>query len=214
MAKLICQWHLSRFRPLCVADSPKVTMQVPWALRRCLVVVLLALLAVGFAPPGAASGSQFGQSSESIGFTYDTPGSFACYVDTAAGLRSENVSTSRAAGRRSGAATGRFYDSTSLFVAPSGLGGLGDDFTRALDDIDNAVPRPNVRNPKPFTNDGRGGTTRLPELDTSSNPITYVEHTVNPRPPGGSLDGSRIVTGTDGSVWATTDHFQTWTRVR
>jgi hypothetical protein len=100
------------------------------------------------------------------------------------------------------------------FFATNTASGLGDDFVRALDDIDNGVPRPNVRNPKPFGNDGRGGTTRLPGVDSSGNPISYVEHTVNPRPPGGSLDGSRIVTGSDGSVWAATDHFNTWTRVR
>ena len=99
-------------------------------------------------------------------------------------------------------------------VATNTARGLGDDFARALDDIDNGVPRPNVRNPKPFGNDGRGGTTRLPGADSSGNPISYVEHTVNPRPPGGSLDGSRIVTGNDGSVWATTDHFTTWVQVR
>ena len=130
MSKLICHRHLSRFRPPCVADSPRVTMQVPWAVRRCLAVVLLTLLAFGFAPPGATSASQVGQSSELVGFTYDTLGSFAYYVDTAAGLRSESVSTSRAAGRRSGAATGRFYDSTADLVGPRpriSLGRFADD---------------------------------------------------------------------------------------
>ena len=99
-------------------------------------------------------------------------------------------------------------------VATEAAGGLGDDFTRALDDVDNGLPRPNVRNPKPFANAGRGGTARLPDADGAGNPVSYVEHTVNPRPPGGSLDGSRIVVGSDGSVWATTDHFGTWTQVR
>lgn len=99
-------------------------------------------------------------------------------------------------------------------VATNTAKGLGDDFTRALDDIDNGLPRPNVRNPKPFANDGRGGTTRLPVADGAGNPVSYVEHTVSPRPPGGSLDGSRIVVGSDGTVWATTDHFGTWTQVR
>ena len=98
--------------------------------------------------------------------------------------------------------------------AAKGVSALGDDFARALDDIEAGRPRPNVRNPKPFANDGRGGTPRLPEADAAGNPIAYTEHTVNPRPPGGSLDGSRIVTGTDGSAWATTDHFQTWTQIR
>lgn len=91
---------------------------------------------------------------------------------------------------------------------------LGDDFVKALDDIDSGAARPNVRNPKPFTNDGRGGTTRLPGNDAGGSPVIYTEHTVNARPPGGTLDGKRIVTGSDGSVWATSNHFETWTRVR
>ncbi|MCP4305634.1 MAG: hypothetical protein GY788_12285 [bacterium] len=98
--------------------------------------------------------------------------------------------------------------------ATNELGGLGDDFGRALDEIDAGVSRPNVRNPNPFPNDGRGGTARLPDADSQGSLITYTEHTVNPRPPGGSLDGRRIVTGSDGSVWATTDHFETWSQVR
>lgn len=99
-------------------------------------------------------------------------------------------------------------------IATNTASSLGDDFTRALDDIDNGVPRPNVRDPKPFGNDGRGGTTRLPDADGAGNPISYTENTVKPRPPGGTLDGSRIVVGSDGSVWATTDHFTTWVQVR
>jgi RHS repeat-associated protein len=92
--------------------------------------------------------------------------------------------------------------------------GLGDDFAKALDDIAGGKPRPNVRNPKPFTNDGRGGTPKLPTKDGAGNPVDYTEHTVNPRPPGGKLDGNRIVTGSDGSVWATKDHFKTWTQIK
>jgi RHS repeat-associated protein len=92
--------------------------------------------------------------------------------------------------------------------------GLGDDFARALDDIVAGRPRPNVRKPKPFANDGRGGTPRLPDRDSAGNPNSYTEHTVNPRPPGGSLDSKRIVTGSDGIIWGTTTHFQDWTRIR
>ena len=94
--------------------------------------------------------------------------------------------------------------------ATNTAGGLGDDFARALDDIDNGTERTNVRNSKSFGNDGRGGTTRLPEADAGGNPISYTEHTVNPRPPGGALDGSRIVVGSGGIVWTTADHFVTW----
>ncbi len=93
-------------------------------------------------------------------------------------------------------------------------GDLGDDFGKAFDDIVGGNPRPNVRDPKPFVNDGRGGTPRLPGTDDAGNPIKYMEHTVNPRPPGGKLDGSRIITGSNGSAWATIDHFETWIRIQ
>jgi len=43
--------------------------------------------------------------------------------------------------------------------------------------------------------------------DLDDNPITYTEHTVNPRPPGGTLDGKRVVTGDDGTIYTTEDHF-------
>ena len=91
---------------------------------------------------------------------------------------------------------------------------MPNDASRALTEIDEGLPRPNVRNPKPFENDGRGNTTQLPTSDDSGTPITYTEYTVNPRPPGQNLDGKRIVLGTDGRVWYTDDHFEHWTRVR
>lgn len=100
-------------------------------------------------------------------------------------------------------------------VDPLGLMGCEDeDINRAVEEIDKGVNRPNVRNPKPFENSGKGGTPKLPEFDAQGNPVEYTEHTVNPRPPGGSLDGKRLITGSDGSVWATIDHFLTWIQIR
>lgn len=91
---------------------------------------------------------------------------------------------------------------------------LGSDVKTALSEIESGAPRPNVRQPKPFENDGRGGDPKLPEVDAHGNPIKYTEHTVNPRPPGGKLDGKRIVTGSDGSVWYTSEHFQSWSQIK
>jgi len=98
--------------------------------------------------------------------------------------------------------------------APTAGAKLPSDAAKALTEIEQGAARPNVRNPKPFVNDGRGGTARLPSQDATGKPIAYTEHTVNSRPPGGTLDGKRIVTGSDGSVWYTDDHFTTWTRVK
>jgi guanyl-specific ribonuclease Sa len=91
---------------------------------------------------------------------------------------------------------------------------LAQDVQKALQEIETNVPRPNVRYPKPFANDGRGGTPRLPTQDSTGQAISYTEHTVNPRSPGASLDGLRIVTGSDGSVYFTDDHFGSWSSVR
>jgi len=91
---------------------------------------------------------------------------------------------------------------------------LPQDVSKALTEIDQGLPRSNVRNPKSFANDGRGGTPQLPTMNASGKPLDYIEHTVNPRPSGGALDGKRLVIGSDGSVWYTDDHFGTWTRVK
>ena len=88
-----------------------------------------------------------------------------------------------------------------------------DDVEQAIDEIRSGEDRPNVRNPKGFDNDGRGGSAKLPETDANGNPIHYTEHTVNPRPPNDKLDGKRVVTGSDGSVYYTTDHFATVVKV-
>jgi RHS repeat-associated protein len=98
--------------------------------------------------------------------------------------------------------------------APKSGVNLPADAEQALGEIEQGAARPNVRSPKPFANDGRGGTPQLPTADAGGNPITYTEHTVNPRPPGGALNGKRIVIGSDGGVWYTDNHFATWTRVK
>ena len=91
---------------------------------------------------------------------------------------------------------------------------LGKNIDKRLDEIDNGIKNPNVRKSKDFENDGRGGTPKLPERDAKGRDIKYEEHTVNPRPPHGKLDEERIITGSDGSVWGTVDHFTTWHRIR
>ncbi|MCM2578720.1 putative T7SS-secreted protein [Streptomyces meridianus] len=64
--------------------------------------------------------------------------------------------------------------------------------------------------PRPFENSGIGGGHRLPEFDSSGNPISYrewgtVQSAENPKP-----GGERIVTGSDGSVYYTPTHYQTY----
>jgi guanyl-specific ribonuclease Sa len=54
----------------------------------------------------------------------------------------------------------------------------------------------------------------LPTTDASGKPITYQEWDVNPRVPDDGRDAERIITGSDGSAWYTTDHYQTFHRIR
>ena len=68
--------------------------------------------------------------------------------------------------------------------------------------------------PKEFANDGRSGGHILPTVDRSGSKVRYNEYgTVqsgnNPAP-----GGERIVTGTDGSMYYTPTHYQTWIVVK
>lgn len=45
-------------------------------------------------------------------------------------------------------------------------------------------------------------------------PITYREHDVNNKNPGSARDAQRFVTGSDGSVYYTDDHYSTFTKLK
>ena len=92
-------------------------------------------------------------------------------------------------------------------------GALPADTRTALEEIEDGSDRPNVRNPQPYRNDGSKGSQILPTHDEKGEPITYTEHTVNPRPPGEKLDSKRVIEGSDGSLYYTEDHFQTFKRI-
>ncbi|MEU7524098.1 ribonuclease domain-containing protein, partial [Saccharothrix sp. NPDC042600] len=67
---------------------------------------------------------------------------------------------------------------------------------------------------KEFANDGRSGGYRLPSVDSTGRRISYrelgtVQSASNPRP-----GGERIVTGSDGSIYYTGTHYQTFIVVR
>ncbi len=83
------------------------------------------------------------------------------------------------------------------------------EFKRARDEIKAGTNRPNVRNPKKFENRKKV----LPQADSEGNPIEYTEFTVNPRQPGGHLDGNRIIIGSDGSEYITSDHMISYQRI-
>lgn len=86
---------------------------------------------------------------------------------------------------------------------------------KTLDRIDEkGSPFPGMKGGGPFKNDGSQGAQILPHTDPTGPSITYREWDVNPRVPGLGRDGWRVVTGTDGSAYYTTDHYKTFTRIR
>ncbi len=89
---------------------------------------------------------------------------------------------------------------------------------RALDTLDTidetgAAP-PGHRGGSTFQNDGRGGGEVLPGTGPDGGAITYREWDVNPYTPGVNRGAERLVTGSDGSVYWTDDHYGTFTRIR
>lgn len=60
---------------------------------------------------------------------------------------------------------------------------------------------------------GGDGYQTLPKTDSNGNPITYKEWDVNPKIKGQDRGLERLVTGSDGSAWKTTDHYKTFTQM-
>ncbi|MFC9998586.1 ribonuclease domain-containing protein [Nocardia sp. NPDC127526] len=54
----------------------------------------------------------------------------------------------------------------------------------------------------------------LPATDAAGKRITYQEWDVNPKRRGQDRGAERIVTGSDGSAYYTSDHYDTFTRMR
>jgi guanyl-specific ribonuclease Sa len=65
-----------------------------------------------------------------------------------------------------------------------------------------------------FHNEGHGGEQRLPHKDKEGKAISYQEWDVNPKVHNVNRGAERLVTGSDGSAYYTTDHYRTFTKVR
>jgi guanyl-specific ribonuclease Sa len=99
--------------------------------------------------------------------------------------------------------------------APAGQPQIPQNVQNTLNQIDagkwpQSANAPGTKGGRPFENDGDP----LPPTDASGKPITYQEWDVNPTGPGQARDNERIVTGSDGSAWYTTDHYGTFHRIR
>lgn len=73
---------------------------------------------------------------------------------------------------------------------------------------------PGTKGGSDFRNITPDGQHPLPTTDAAGKPITYQEWDVNPRGSGLDRDAERIITGSDGSAWYTTDHYQSFHRIR
>ncbi len=69
-------------------------------------------------------------------------------------------------------------------------------------------PLPGYKGGSTFANDGSNGSQILPRGDG----VTYREWDVNPNVKGVDRGGERIVTGSNGNVYYTNDHYQTFTQ--
>ncbi|WP_378187392.1 DUF6443 domain-containing protein [Aquimarina sp. W85] len=55
----------------------------------------------------------------------------------------------------------------------------------------------------------------LPKTDANGKPVTYKEYDVNPAPKAGQTRGTeRMVTGSDGKTYYTSDHYKTFTEIK
>ena len=65
-----------------------------------------------------------------------------------------------------------------------------------------------------FLNLGRDGEEKLPQFDARRKAIEYREWDVNPHVAGKNRGAERLVTGSDGSAYFTSDHYRTFTKIR
>jgi guanyl-specific ribonuclease Sa len=64
-----------------------------------------------------------------------------------------------------------------------------------------------------FFNDGRDGGAALPTATRDGSPIRYQEWDVHPWVRGVNRGAERLITGSDGSAYFTSDHYRTCTRL-
>jgi guanyl-specific ribonuclease Sa len=93
--------------------------------------------------------------------------------------------------------------------------GVPDKVATVLDHIDSTHRAPDgYEGGRTFHNEGRGGEERLPLKDKGGNAISYQEWDVNPKVRNVNRGAERLVTGSDGSAYYTSDHYRTFTKIR
>ena len=112
-------------------------------------------------------------------------------------------------------ARGTSTTSSAGSVATEAAGGLPGNAAQALETIEQTGAAPTgYKGGSTFANDGRAAGQVLPTAEPGGGPITYQEWDVNPYPKGVNRGAERLVTGSDGSVYYTDDHYSTFTKVK
>ncbi len=89
---------------------------------------------------------------------------------------------------------------------------------RAQDTLDHVEktgkPPSGQQGGRTFSNDGRSNSQLLPKTDANGKPINYKEYDVNGYTKGVDRGGERIVRGSDGSAYYTSNHYQNFIRIK
>lgn len=101
------------------------------------------------------------------------------------------------------------------FVATKPGAGLPGNATQTLETIEQTGAAPaGYKGGSTFANDGRAAGQVLPKTEPGGGSITYKEWDVNPYTKGVNRGAERLVTGSDGSVYYTNDHYTTFTKAK
>ena len=94
---------------------------------------------------------------------------------------------------------------------PAAPKGIPEKVLRVLEHVDqHGSPMDDYEGGRSFGNFER----RLPMTDSQGRRIRYREWDVNPLRPGVNRGAERLVTGSDGSAYYTSDHYSTFKKIR
>ena len=103
-------------------------------------------------------------------------------------------------------------DDPGILVHNTGPCNIPSKASNVLTHVQNTGNAPTgYRGGRTFMNDGRGGGQVLPRQDAVGNPIIYKEYDINPYQRGVNRGAERIVIGSDGRAYYTSDHYSTFT---
>jgi guanyl-specific ribonuclease Sa len=98
---------------------------------------------------------------------------------------------------------------------PIPIGPAEEDAWRVVDRVDSHnSPLPGYKGKRSFENSGKDGSSVLPRTGRNGGPVDYHEWDVAAKVKGVDRGGRRVVTGSDGSAYFTTDHYRTFTQMR